>query len=212
MVSLVFITASSVTVTIIRSSQSSLIMLPPELISYILSVSLTLHPRPVHLLRLSSYFYDVSIRLLYNSLQFQSYTQIERFLATYGRQPLRIPCPPRVIELDVDNNAQFNLFLRLRDLFLFCTLATGAEVDQQGRLVLDLLNLRLHSLSQDPNPGTIYDTLCAIKWVASVLRSYIADFISQSTEIHLDGSRPSSPLFHRRMFPAPSLEKCRMSL
>ncbi|KAF8352042.1 hypothetical protein F5887DRAFT_933695 [Amanita rubescens] len=123
-------------------------MLPPELISYILSVSLILHPRPVHLLRLSSYFYDVSLRLLYNSLQFRSYTQIERFLATYSRQPLRIPYPPRVIELGY--------------LFLFCSLATGAEVDQQGRLVLDLLKLRIHSLSQDPNPGTIYDTLCAI--------------------------------------------------
>jgi hypothetical protein len=138
-------------------------MLPPELIFDILSISLTLHPRPVHILRTSSHFYDISLRLLYNRLQFKSCSQIEHFLNAYGRQPLRIPYPPHVIELDVDNDAKLDLFTQLRDLFLSCSLANGAEVDQQGRLVLDLLRLRLHSLSQDPNPGAMYDTLCAIK-------------------------------------------------
>ena len=141
-------------------------MLPPELLFDILSVSLTLHPRPVHVLRTSSHFYNMSLRLLYSRLQFKSFFQIKRFLTVYGRQPLRIPYPPHVIE--IDNDTTLNLFMQLRDLFLSCSLAGGAVVDQQGRLVLDLLRLRLHSLSQDPNPGAIYDALCVLKYGCSV--------------------------------------------
>ena len=143
-------------------------MLPPELIFDILSVSLTFHPRPVHVLRTCSHFYNISLRLLYGRLQFKSCSQIERFLTAYGQQPLHIPYPPHVIELDVDNDTKLNLFVQLRNLFRSCSLASGAEVDQQGRLVLDLLRLRLHSLSQDPNPGAVYDALCVIKYGSSV--------------------------------------------
>jgi hypothetical protein len=143
-------------------------MLPPELIFDILSVSLTLHPRPVHVLRTCSHFYNMSLRPLYSRLQFKSCSQIERFLTAYGQQPLHIPYPPHVIELDVDNDTKLNLFMQLQDLFRSCSLASGAEVDQQGRLVLDLLRLRLHSLSQDPNPGVVYDALCVIKYGCSV--------------------------------------------
>ena len=188
-------------------------MLPPELIFDILSVSLTLHPRPVHVLRTSSRFYSMSLRLLYNRLQFKSCSQIERFLTAYGRQPLHIPYPPHVIELDVDNDTKFNLFMQLRDLFRSCSLASGAEVDQQGRLVLDLLRLRLHSLSQDPNPGAVYDTLCVIKYGYSVVFcSYITYFYiavhgSSSGRV---ATLPTTFLSQYVMLSSPG--KCRVSL
>ncbi|KAF8635739.1 hypothetical protein AX15_000355 [Amanita polypyramis BW_CC] len=136
--------------------------LPSELISDILSVALVLHPRPVSILLASSQFYHLSVRQLYDKLHFKSHRQIGRFLRTYGRQPSRIPFPPHEIELDVDNDATVNVFSYLRDLFFSCSLANDAEVDERGKLVVELLRLRLHSLSQGLNPGTIYDTLCAI--------------------------------------------------
>jgi hypothetical protein len=138
-------------------------MFPPELVSDILSIAILLHPQPASILLTSSYFYNLSLRLLYHKLHFTSYRQIEKFLQTYGIEPIRVPYPPRAIELDLDNNANMNVFSQLRDLFLTCSLARGTEVDEQGRLVLDSLTLRLHSLSQDPNPGSIYNTLRSIK-------------------------------------------------
>ncbi|PFH51143.1 hypothetical protein AMATHDRAFT_143252 [Amanita thiersii Skay4041] len=136
--------------------------LPPEIVLEILSQSIVVHPQPAAILVTSSFFYHSSVDLLYRNLYFKSRNQLIRFLRTYSNAPFRIARPPRSIELDFDSGMTTNIFYHIGLLFVACSFAPSAEVDTRSRVVVDLLKLRLHSHSQDPYIGSIYDALASV--------------------------------------------------
>ena len=144
------------------------VSLPTELLIDILTFALLLHPRPADILRTSSQIFTLAFHILYAHLHFTSTQQLVLFLSTFEDHSLR--CAPRSIDCDIDvvKNATRDIFQLMRSLFTRCSAVPTAEVDDQGRLVVDLLRLRMNSHAQDPNIYMVYEALSRIKYVARV--------------------------------------------
>jgi hypothetical protein len=142
------------------------VSLPTELLIDILTFALPLHPRPADILRTSSQIFTLAFHILYTHLRFTSTRQLALFLSTFEDHSFR--CAPRSIDCDIDvvNNATRDVFQLMRSLFTRCSAVPTAEVDNQGRLVVDLLRLRMNSHAHDPNIYMVYEALSQIKYVA----------------------------------------------
>ena len=175
------------------------VSLPTELLVDILTFALPLHPRPADILRTSSQIFTLACHILYTHLRFTSTRQLVLFLSTFEDHSLR--CAPRSIDCDIDvvNNATRDVFQLMRSLFIRCSAVPTAEVDGQGRLVVDLLRLRMNSHAQDSNIYMVYEALSQIKYVAQVglqVRQFDESF-RQPTSVHLGRPCSSSPFLHR---------------
>lgn len=138
------------------------VSLPTELLIDILTFALPLHPGPADILRTSSQIFTLAFHILYTHLRFTSTRQLALFLSTFEDHSLR--CAPRSIDCDIDveNNATSDVFQLMCSLFTRCSAVPTAEVDDEGRLVVDLLRLRMNSHAQDPNIYMVYEALSQI--------------------------------------------------
>jgi hypothetical protein len=139
-----------------------LVELPVELLLDILSLALHTNPTTSSILRLNSHFLSTSLRILHTDLYFRSSTQVNLFRRT------NLTCAPRSLTLDLAGGAtDTHLFKELLGTFFKCKTYSQAKgwgnIDDKGRLMLDLLKWRLNSHTEDPNLRSIYSALSYVQ-------------------------------------------------
>ncbi|TFK32098.1 hypothetical protein BDQ12DRAFT_701319 [Crucibulum laeve] len=132
--------------------------LPSELLRDIISLCLDVKSNRIPLLLTSSVCNAISMELLYTHLRFETSLQLIRFLCTYGTPLLPLPYPPRTIDVDFTSDAT-TIFFHLNTLITRCGSLPEMETDEQGRIVLDILRLRLYSHTQDSGLHMILTSL-----------------------------------------------------
>ncbi|CAA7266245.1 unnamed protein product [Cyclocybe aegerita] len=140
-------------------------LLPPEIVQEIVEMSLLSSRSPMALLTSCSAFRDIVQQILYAGITFTSRAQLRSFTMTYCRTP--VPYAPRAIAVHITNDDFSNIvFSDFSTLVSTCfwSASYGPKVsrDQNGRLVLDLLLLRLYSHMYDPGIERIYSALSQI--------------------------------------------------
>jgi hypothetical protein len=143
-------------------------ILPPEVLHEILSICLE-SPTSVSIINLmttSSLFCNICQQLVYSQLYFTTRAQLAFFIRTYGTSKCTVPCIPRSLEFDITAagiEAPL-VFSDIHAVFSQCLSdLNDAERDENGRLCLDSLRLRLNSHYSDPRIEMIYTALSLVK-------------------------------------------------
>ncbi|KAF8960918.1 hypothetical protein BDZ97DRAFT_1831471 [Flammula alnicola] len=139
-------------------------ILPTEILQEILSLSLFSWDSTVALLTTSSAFRDICEKFIYTQLHFTSRAQLASFISTYSSPKSTVPYAPRSVELDITIDESNLVFFDIYALFSQCLSDTteGAQRDQNGRLSLDLLRLRLNSHAFDSQIEMVYAALSLV--------------------------------------------------
>ena len=160
-----------------KNIDMSFLDLPLEIHLDILSLALRGSETPSNILAVNRTFYDLCLPLLHVHLRFRSSHGLAQFTAG-----AHVECSPCTISLDLAGGApQSSIFMLLGGVFMRCqrihTRSSNGRPpisvdrdamrgqDEQERLLLDHLFLRLHSNKSDPNLHTIESTLKMVKWV-----------------------------------------------
>lgn len=145
--------------------------LPPELLEEILFHAVQPpNSRTSAVARVSSHFLAIYQRLVYSHLHFTSRTQITSFISTYNHPDggPRVPYFPRSFTVDLSGDESHLAFCDLQLLLSRCFNEgkENAETDDEGRICLDVLRLRLNSHAFDVQIMMIHQALnlvqCAI--------------------------------------------------
>lgn len=137
------------------------LQLPPELLSEILAYALDVHPRPGDILCVHSQWLALGVHIVYTRLHFRSVRQ----LSLFSKGTTQLPCATRALHLTLSGgSADFEVFRYLRDAIeRLCHRAAEATGLNPTRLNLELLSLRLHSHTSNPNLRHVYDALVVVK-------------------------------------------------
>lgn len=148
--------------------------LPPELVEEILSHAVQPpNSRTSTIARVSSSFLAICQRLVYSHLHFTSRAQITSFISTYSNPDAgpRVPYCPRMFTVNLSGDESHLVFCDLQLLLSRCFSQGKGDTgsDNEGRLCLDLLRLRLNSHAFDVQIMMIHQALslvqCAIFWL-----------------------------------------------
>ncbi|KAI0824533.1 hypothetical protein BC628DRAFT_1410930 [Trametes gibbosa] len=146
----------------------SLLYLPVELLQQVLAFSLADHPIPSDVLCVSHAFLELGQPFLHARLQFQSIHQLILFSQTTS--PLS--CVPKALSVTLaGGSADFEVFKHLAAALERCrnTLRASDKIRENSnrrghagevtQVPLELLSLRLHSHTNNPHLGYVYEAL-----------------------------------------------------
>lgn len=148
--------------------------LPPELLEEILCHAVQPpNSRMSTVARVSTPFLAICQRLVYCHLHFTSRSQITSFISTFSQPDggPRVPYFPRTLTVDLSGDESHLVFCDLQLLLSRCFSQgkQNAETDDEGRLGLDLLRLRLNSHAFDVQIMMVHQALslvqCAVFWL-----------------------------------------------
>lgn len=152
----------------------SLAEVPIELLQEILEYALSIHTRPGELLCVNKTFFNLGQPILHAHLNFNSIFQLIRF----AESPLPLACHPRTMIIALaGGTADFEVFKYLALAFRRCLgsrVTPRRHLDGDGckaydcceedtKVPLDLLSLRLHSHNGNPHLNSIYEALALAK-------------------------------------------------
>ncbi|KAJ4489970.1 hypothetical protein J3R30DRAFT_11834 [Lentinula aciculospora] len=122
--------------------------LPIEILTDVVAIVLQ-DTTPTNILCISSLFRSIAQKILHQDLCFYSSSQLSRFanLLSDGRLPLA--CEPQSLTLDIAGGASSGIFEGLHAVFTNIVSDSLCKKDENGRLVLETLKLRLNSLAHD---------------------------------------------------------------
>lgn len=136
---------------------AAMLQLPTELLFDILIHALDAHPCPSDVFCVHSQLNTIGSRVLYSHLHFRSVRQLKLF--TQDRAPL--PCAAREIRIILPGGTvNFDVFRHMQDVFRRCLEWSG---NRGERLPLELLSLRLHSHTSNPNLRDIHGALILVE-------------------------------------------------
>ncbi|KAF5325324.1 hypothetical protein D9619_009800 [Psilocybe cf. subviscida] len=141
--------------------------LPPELVEEILSHAVQPpNSRTSTVARVSSSFLAICQRLVYSHLHFTSRAQITSFISTYSNPDAgpRVPYCPRMFTVNLSGDESHLVFCDLQLLLSRCFSQGKGDTgsDNEGRLCLDLLRLRLNSHAFDVQIMMIHQALSLV--------------------------------------------------
>ncbi|KAF9011921.1 hypothetical protein BDQ17DRAFT_1345120 [Cyathus striatus] len=116
--------------------------LPSELLLDIASRAFRLKANRIALLLTCSTLHAVTVEILYRNLRLTSRAQLESFLNIYRSQPCNILVPACSIELELTDDRSNDVFTDINSLLSICRSVKGISLDENGRLALDLFNLK----------------------------------------------------------------------
>ncbi|KIK68300.1 hypothetical protein GYMLUDRAFT_154027 [Collybiopsis luxurians FD-317 M1] len=131
--------------------------LPIEILSDILQLSLETSS-PTNILCTCSYFHSVAQIILHQNLKFHSSSQLLRFAHVVSEKTTSLACEPQSIALDFAGGASFGIFEGLHAVLTALVSDVRCKIDENGRLVLETMRLRLNSLNHDDH-RLIYTSL-----------------------------------------------------
>lgn len=164
-------------------------LFPPEILYEILSYSIDLRsPSVSTLMTTCSVFHEICHRILYTALTFTSIRQINSFVSVHKDIRARSPRlgryhSPRSVVFDIVRNDDHLVFSTIHAFFSRCFQQPDAHIDndiiaevsessekgmvierdEQGKLVLDLLHLRMNSHMFDSDIEMVYDSISLVK-------------------------------------------------
>ncbi|KAI0357880.1 hypothetical protein OH77DRAFT_1311352 [Trametes cingulata] len=144
----------------------SLSRVPVELLQEILAFALETHPHPSDVLTVNKAFLELGQPLLHARLRFHSINQL--ILFSNGTEPLA--CAPKSLCITLaGGSADFEIFKHLAAALERCRRSlraadkrrarSGENVEVVNQVPLELLSLRLHSHTNNPHLGYIYEAL-----------------------------------------------------
>ena len=134
--------------------------LPPELLSEILTYTLSIHSCPGDILCANSLLYAVGRYILYSRLHFRSVRQ----LLLFSQEQAPLPFAPQEIRITLSGGtAEFNMFRYLKDTLSRCIKAVPWSGERPVKLPLELLSLCLNSHTSNPNLNDIYEALSLVE-------------------------------------------------
>ncbi|KAF5392655.1 hypothetical protein D9757_000831 [Collybiopsis confluens] len=138
-------------------------LLPVEILNDVLAIALENSSAVGSVLCVSSLFYALGGTILHRKLRFYSVSQLLRFAdSVSSSSTTRLACEPQSIELDIAGGAaSLGLFQALNAALITLVSDSQCKTDEEGRLLLETLRLRLNSLTLD-NHQLIYTSLSKV--------------------------------------------------
>jgi hypothetical protein len=144
--------------------------LPPELLEQIITLAISVHPKPPSILCTNRFFYDLGLRALHETLLFKTSAQ----LALFNSSSTPLSCMPKTVELSLGGGtSDFNTFGWLHAAFLRCLkdriepIMSHSGVCFTPRIELEGVYLCFHSHARNKRLHVIRKALGIIKWVPS---------------------------------------------
>ncbi|KAJ3880750.1 hypothetical protein F5051DRAFT_437598 [Lentinula edodes] len=124
--------------------------LPIEILTDVLVIVLQdAATKPTNILCTSSQFQSIAQRILHKDLCFYSSSQLSQFASLLSKGTLSLVCEPQTLMLDIAGGASSGIFEGLYAVLTEILSNARCKKDENGRLVLDTLRLRLNSLTHD---------------------------------------------------------------
>ncbi|KAJ3880753.1 hypothetical protein F5051DRAFT_479816 [Lentinula edodes] len=124
--------------------------LPIEILTDVLVIVLQdAATKPTNILCTSSQFQSIAQRMLHKDLFFYSSSQLSQFASLLSKGTLSLVCEPQTLMLDIAGGASSGIFEGLYAVLTEILSNARCKKDENGRLVLDTLRLRLNSLTHD---------------------------------------------------------------
>ncbi|KAJ3797052.1 hypothetical protein GGU11DRAFT_100355 [Lentinula aff. detonsa] len=134
--------------------------LPTEILTVILAIVLQ-DTKSINILCTSSLFRSIAQRILHRDLCFFSSSQLTKFAHVLSTGVLSLACEPQSLMLDIAGGASFKIFEGLHAVLTQIVSDPQCKRDENGRLILETLRLRLNSLTHDDH-RLIYTSLSKV--------------------------------------------------
>ncbi|KAJ3719137.1 hypothetical protein DFJ43DRAFT_1005486 [Lentinula guzmanii] len=134
--------------------------LPTEILTVILAIVLQ-DTKSTNILCTSSLFRSIAQRILHQDLCFFSSSQLTKFAHVLSTGVLSLACEPQSLMLDIAGGASFKIFEGLHAVLTQIVSDPQCKRDENGRLILETLRLRLNSLTHDDH-RLIYTSLSKV--------------------------------------------------
>ncbi|TFK75618.1 hypothetical protein BDN72DRAFT_447269 [Pluteus cervinus] len=135
-----------------------LAQLPSEILAEIINSAIEAPSTRPTILLTTLTTYHIGLPIIYQTLAFYSKKQLQRFISYY--EDNKIPYPPRSVVIKLGNDAVVAFSDLHAKLFNILKRDPRMEVEADGRVVLDLLRLRMNSFTKIES--SVYQTLSMI--------------------------------------------------
>lgn len=118
-----------------------------EILTEIIALIILADSKSTNILSCSRLLRSIARRILHTHLCFYSSTQLSRFAGLMCKGSLSLACEPQSIMLDIAGGASFGIFDGLHAVLTQIVLDPHCKQDENGRVALELLGLKLNSLT-----------------------------------------------------------------